>query len=140
MYYVVSYSISMKFDGTLIAIREPMKAALTEWKGRISPVFDVSGTVRIMDSDGCQQTVSIASDLPHGKLLFLKERQIDVLICGAISRRVREEAEALGIRVYSFVSGEIDDVWKAWKNGHLNNACYSMPGCRRCRRRRGHVN
>ena len=51
-----------------------------------------------------------------------------------------EHAEALGIRVSPFVSGEVQEVWEAWKNGHLDEACYSMPGCRRCRRRKGECN
>jgi predicted Fe-Mo cluster-binding NifX family protein len=114
-----------------------MKAAITEWQGRIAPVFDVSGTVMIYGSDGLEESYSMPTDCPQSKLSFLKERHIDILICGAISRRVREYAEELGIRVNPFVSGEVDEVWEAWKNGTLDNACYSMPGCRRCRRRNG---
>ncbi|WP_372808841.1 NifB/NifX family molybdenum-iron cluster-binding protein [Pontiella sp.] len=114
-----------------------MKAAITEWQGRIAPVFDVSGTVLIYGPDGLEESYSLPMDCPQSKLSFLKERQVDVLICGAISRRVREYAEELGIRVNPFVSGEVGEVWEAWKSGTLDNACYSMPGCRRCRRRNG---
>ncbi len=119
-----------------------MKVAITEWQGRVAPVFDVSGTVVILDKNGLAERESVAmpTDSPRSKLDFLKEQQVDVLICGAISRRVREQAEALDLRINPFVSGEVGEVWEAWKKGRLDNACYSMPGCRRCRRRQGRCN
>jgi predicted Fe-Mo cluster-binding NifX family protein len=119
-----------------------MKVAITEWQGRVAPVFDVSGTVLILDKDGGVdgESVAMPTDCPQSKLAFLKERQVDVLICGAISRRVGEHAEALGMRINPFVSGEVGEVWDAWKKGRLDQACYSMPGCRRCRRRQGRCN
>lgn len=84
--------------------------------------------------------MALPADYPESKLAFLKEQQVDVLICGAISRRVQKYAEELGIRVNPFVSGEVREVWEAWKSGQLDEACYSMPGCRRCRRRNGQCN
>lgn len=118
-----------------------MKVALAEWQGRIAPVFDVAGTVLVLDTESdLEQSVSIPTDDPHSKINILKEHKIDVLICGAISRRVREYAEELGLRVHPFISGEVGEVWEAWKSVMLDQACYSMPGCRRCRRRQGHFN
>jgi len=120
--------------------RVVMKAAITEWQGRIAPVFDVTGTVLIIEADGQKKSVAMPTDCPQSKLAFLKEQQVGILICGAISRRVREYAEELGIRINPFVSGEVGEVWAAWKSGTLDDACYSMPGCRRCRRRNGQCN
>jgi predicted Fe-Mo cluster-binding NifX family protein len=114
-----------------------MKVAITEWQGRVSPVFDVAGTVSIHTKNGYEETAHLPHDCPQNKLHLLKDHEIDVLICGAISRRVREYAEELGIRVNPFVSGEVGEVLEAWKSGTLENACYSMPGCRHCRRRQG---
>ncbi len=116
-----------------------MKVAITEWQGRIAPVFDVAGTVFIIEKEtgSTEETVTLPAGNPRNKLVFLKERGVDVLICGAITRRMREYAEELGIRINPFVSGEINEVWAAWKTGTLDNACYSMPGCNRCRRRNG---
>ncbi|MDF7822913.1 NifB/NifX family molybdenum-iron cluster-binding protein [Pontiellaceae bacterium B12227] len=116
-----------------------MKAAITEWQNRVAPVFDVAGTVLLIETDAeeLQESISLPSGNPRNKIAFLKEQEVDVLICGAITRRMREYAEELGIRINPFVSGEIDEVWDAWRNGTLDQACYSMPGCRRCRRRKG---
>jgi len=117
-----------------------VKAAITEWQGRIAPVFDVSGTARIHGPHGETESLALPMESPQGKLDFLGGQQVDVLICGAISRRVREHAERLGIRVNAFVSGDVEAVWAAWQSGTLDNACYSMPGCHRCRRRRNMTN
>lgn len=114
-----------------------MKAAITEWQGRVAPVFDVAGTALIIQADGQKESVSMPTDSPQSNLAFLKERQVNVLICGAISRQVQAYAESLGIRVTPFISGEVSNVWNAWKNGKLDEACYSMPGCRHCRRKQG---
>lgn len=101
-------------------------------------MFDVAGTVSIHTEDGHETTLPLPIDCPQSKLNFLKDNQIDVLICGAISRRVQEYAESLGIRVNPFISGEVGEVLTAWKNGTLEDARYSMPGCRRCCRRQRH--
>lgn len=118
-----------------------MKVALIEWQGRIAPVFDVAGTALLAETDSeWQEPLSLPTDHPQSKLEALKAQQVGVLICGAISSPVRDYAEALGIRVNPFVSGDVHDVWNAWKSGTLSEACYSMPGCRRCQRRRGQCN
>jgi predicted Fe-Mo cluster-binding NifX family protein len=119
-----------------------MKAAITEWQGRVAPLFDVAGTALVVESTpaGCsiaEQRVSLPMDCPHSKISMLEGLQVDTLICGAISRPVRECIEARGIQVYPFVSGEIDVVIEAWRQGQLEQADFAMPGCRRCRRRKG---
>lgn len=114
-----------------------MKAAITEWQGRIAPVFDVARTAWIIGDDGEKAAISLPISCPQSKLELLKEHGVTVLICGAISRRVQEYAESLDIRITPFISGEMDEVWDAWRGGTLDNACYSMPGCARCQRRKG---
>lgn len=117
-----------------------MKVAITEWQGRIAPVFDVAGTAWILGDDGEKTSISLPETCAQRKLDLLKEHGVTVLICGAISRRVQDYAESLNLRVNPFISGELDEVWEAWKSGSLNQACYAMPGCGRCRRRRGKCN
>lgn len=120
-----------------------MKVAITAWQGRVAPVFDVAGTVFVVDSstgstDG--PGIGLSHHSPHLKIAELEALQVEVLICGAISRRVRECIEARGIRVHAFVSGAIDDVVDAWRAGKLEQTAFAMPGCRRCRRRQGNCN
>lgn len=122
-----------------------MKAAITEWQGRVAPLFDVSGTVLVVEStpegySPAEPRVRLPLDGPHSKISTLEDLQVDTLICGAISRPVRESIEARGIKVYPFVSGEIDEVVAAWRQERLEQAAFTMPGCRRCRRRQGQCN
>lgn len=111
-----------------------MKIAVTEWHGRVAPLFDVAGTIVLADADGAPER--LAFDGPGGRVAFLKQHGVDVLICGAISPLPRQQAETQGIQVQAFVSGEIRDVLEAFKTNRLDEPDFTMPGCRRCRRRR----
>lgn len=114
-----------------------MKAAFTEWNGRIAPLFDVAQTVRVVEagmSDKSEEKVlGLPLGSPEAKVTFLVEHAVDVLVCGAISREVRERAEAEGIEVCSFTAGRIRPVVNAWMHGNLDQAHFSMPGCRKKR-------
>ncbi|VGO22387.1 hypothetical protein SCARR_04470 [Pontiella sulfatireligans] len=102
-------------------------------------MFDVAGTVVLMDADGGMNTSNLGgpADSPQSRIAFLEDHQVDVLICGAISRPLIQQAEAHGIQVQAFVSGEIHDVLEAFKSNQLDQPGFSMPGCRRCQRRQG---
>jgi predicted Fe-Mo cluster-binding NifX family protein len=65
-----------------------------------------------------------------GRANQIKDRQIDVLICGAISRSLEASLISLGIRVYAFMRGSVEDVLAAYQNGNLDHAVFAMPGCR----------
>lgn len=116
-----------------------MKTALTCWKGRIAPVFDVArqvcivrtGSGRVLD----ETTAALPADGPAAKVHRLTELGIDVLICGAISQSLQKMAEAHGIRVIAFVAGEVRDVLAAWMEDTIDNSVFAMPGCRGRRRR-----
>lgn len=111
-----------------------MKVAITEWQGRVAPMFDVAGTVVLTDAEGLIRA-SLPNDGPQSRIAFLKKHQIDVLICGAISRPLIQQIETGGIQVQAFVSGEIHDVLDAFKTNQLDQPGYAMPGCNSCRRR-----
>ncbi len=97
-------------------------------------MFDVSRKVRLLEvrngsvvSAGDQ---SLPEEDPDSKLRRLAALGADTLICGAISRKVREMALARGFTLIPFVAGEVESVTEAWLNGTLNQAVYRMPGCR----------
>lgn len=111
-----------------------MKLAIAIWNSRISPVFDVSRKVRLVEvnngsvvSAGDQ---SLPEEDPDLKLRRLAALGADTLICGAISTKVREMALARGFTLIPFVAGEADSVIEAWLTGTLDQAVYRMPGCR----------
>lgn len=111
-----------------------MKIALSIWKDCISTVFDAADQLLIFESDGTngykRATIKLISTDVTGRVSEMKEQQIDILICGAISRPLENLLMSLGIRVFSFVRGSVEDVWNAYQNNRLEQAPFALPGCR----------
>jgi predicted Fe-Mo cluster-binding NifX family protein len=112
-----------------------MKVALSVWKEDISTVFDSADQLLVLELDGadCRKQTVIrlnAADV-LGRANQIKEKQIDVLICGAISRSLENALTSQGIRVYAFVRGSVEEVYAAYKKGELDQAIYALPGCQR---------
>jgi len=119
-----------------------VRIALTVWNGRIAPVFDVAGTIRLVErgESGAEQDRLIS--LPHGsgmisRVATLVEYKIDVLVCGAVSRPVHRMLADSGIKVHSFVAGDTDEVLEALLTGSLEEKPFFMPGCGHGRGGRG---
>lgn len=116
-----------------------MKIAISSWNGRVSPVFDVSRQVAVMEAkDGKiinRQEHDLESGEFYAKVIRLTELGIDTLICGAVSRPLADMIIARGIRLVPFVAGETDQVAKAYLAGNQLNTSFAMPGC--CGRRQG---
>ncbi len=122
-----------------------MKAAFTVGQERIAPVFDVTGTALVVESDGLKILSREGVLLPDGSAEVKVDRLVGLgvehLICGAISRPVQLSASKQGIVIHPFVSGRIEEILSAWLEGSLDDSNYRMPGCgrqgrRRCRRRK----
>lgn len=117
-----------------------MKIALAVWNGRISPVFDVSRDLLVVDiEDGCvvdRIHVHFSNDQPMHKIRRLVEMEVSMLLCGAVSRQLAASLEANGIRLMAFVSGEVESVIAAYVKGKLPSPEMSMPGCCPARKRR----
>lgn len=117
-----------------------MKVALAVWNDRISPVFDVSRELLVVDvKDGSvveRIGVHFSSDQPMHKVQRLVEMEVAVLLCGAVSRQLAATLEANGISLLAFVSGDVESVIGEYLKGRLPNPEMSMPGCRPARRRK----
>jgi len=119
-----------------------MRIALSAWAGQISPVFDSAEHVVFLDIQGektlYQINATLQSNSPIERIAELKAFGTDTLICGAVSRALAELVRGSGIRVISFVSGDVGTVLDAFLNGTLPSPELTMPGCwkRRERRRR----
>ncbi len=115
--------------------------ALASWKNRIAPVFDVARRLRIVESDSGrilrQSEESLPGYAPAANVHHLAGLGVDTLICGAISTQLEAMAEAYGIRVVSFVAGELEEVTRAWLNGTIGESTFAMPGCGNGRGRHG---
>jgi predicted Fe-Mo cluster-binding NifX family protein len=110
-----------------------MKVALTVWNGRISPVFDVSRKILILDvSHGSvtgQREEPLEGIDPVQKARKLVEWEVRKLICGAISRPLAGLFATYGIRTIPFIAGDAEEVIEAYLARKLPNRSMAMPGC-----------
>lgn len=107
--------------------------------GRIAPVFDTADRATIVSLDDHGRTTRCEQPLeppPARALLRLREGGVSALVCGAISRPMEQVAASCGLRLVSFVAGELDEVVRAWRDGRLDDGRFAMPGCRARRGRR----
>lgn len=117
--------------------------AFAQWEDRIAPVFDTARKVCIVVVDSgrvvSEAEETLPADSPLEKSGRLAELGVDVLVCGAISRPLRQLVAAYGIAVTPFVTGRVREVIPAWLKGRLSRAAFVMPGCggHGRRRRRG---
>ena len=121
-----------------------MKVAISDWQGRISPVFDVAGNLLVADvQDGAvcdRQTLKLKAKGLQARADFLAQWGVEVLICGAISWPLELALSNAGVEVVPQTCGEVEDVLAAFVAGRLSQSAFLMPGCcgRRGRfRRRG---
>jgi predicted Fe-Mo cluster-binding NifX family protein len=109
-----------------------MRAALTVWEGRVSPVFDVSREAEILTVEKGELVAryleNIEAPTSTLKVNRLLDLGVDTLVCGAISEPVQRELTTRGVRVLGFVAGEIDEVLRAFLAGSLPAPALSMPG------------
>ena len=122
-----------------------MRTAFPYWHSRLAPVFDTARQILLADSESAVITHQWEEVLPaieaSLKILRLVEMQVDTLVCGAISRPLRQMAAAHGITVIPFVAGELEEIIRSWTAGRFEAETFAMPGCcgGRGRRLRGRM-
>jgi predicted Fe-Mo cluster-binding NifX family protein len=118
-----------------------MKVALAIWNERIAPVFDAASQVLIVDvCDGKindSKKIQLSSEIAMNKIIQLADLNVSMLVCGAISNPLLNQANAYGIKVNAFVSGQIAEILQALLQNRLDDKQFVMPGCTRRRRWRG---
>lgn len=112
-----------------------MRTAFSLWNERIAPVFDVARHLWIVDAaDGCiisQTGRRFSSDDPQERALRLTTLQVEQLVCGAISRNAHHALVERGIRVISFIAGDLEHVIHACLSDQLSSGLLNMPGYHR---------
>jgi len=116
-----------------------MKVAIPVWQSRISPVFDVARRLLVLDVDNGREISrsecfmdNLSSD-SHARVLI--ELNIDVLLCGAISRHLANEIMASGIEIVSLLTGPVEELLGHYIAKKPLEAHFLMPGRRACRHR-----
>ena len=91
-----------------------MRVAVTVFGSTVSPLFDAAQLLLLADIEHgkvCKlRRESISSLDLTDRLLMLADRRVQVLVCGAISSLLHNALSQRGIRVYPWVSGEVDQV------------------------------
>lgn len=91
-----------------------MNIAVTIWGSRISPVFDSSGKLMITTTRHgkieSRRIVPFDPQYPAGYMRILRQNDVDVLICGAITNAHAQMIKAGDIHLVSFVTGNFDNV------------------------------
>lgn len=117
-----------------------MQVAIPVWQDRVSPVFDTARTVLLLGIEGGREVersiMHLMQGFPPLRVRRLRDRGVELLICGAISRPFAHLCEGAGIRVIPWVAGQVDEVLAAFLDDRLPDPSFTMPGCCRARRRR----
>ena len=116
-----------------------MIVAISDWEGRVSPVFDVAGRLLVVQVATDHSTVrrheQLFEQVPADRVRQLTTWGVNILLCGGISYGLRESLEQAGVTVIPHVCGSVEEVLQAYLENKLPNDRFLMPGC--CRRRRG---
>ena len=100
-----------------------MQVALTVWEGRISPLFDATRMLLVVDVKGNQIAEKhyepLDCDSAFSRASKLDDLGIKTLICGGISDGFANLIEGTGIKIIPFVSGTVNEVLEAYLAGSL---------------------
>ena len=80
-----------------------MRVAFAAWNDRITPVFDVTRRVHVVDTDGRRRVLeeseeALDDETAAGRAARLAGMGIDALVCGAISRPRRRSSRPTASR------------------------------------------
>jgi len=110
-----------------------MKIGLTVWEDKISPVFDSSSRLMIVDlNEGNTGNIKYeAFDSSQLSLFIGQLNLLDVysLICGAISEFPWKILTNSDIKVFPFIAGDAMDLVDAIAKGDAIIPKFLMPGC-----------
>jgi predicted Fe-Mo cluster-binding NifX family protein len=116
-----------------------MRLGIATHEGRVSPVLDVAQRLRVVRIEGAtptdQRDVALAAQSLCGRVQVIQATEIDVLICGALSRPLEAALASSGIRVVAQLCGDVEAVLQAYLAGRLRERAFRMPGCSGQRRR-----
>lgn len=107
-------------------------------QSRVAPVFNWCSKVLILPEDATESATGEEVDLacasdPFTRLKILREKEVTLLICGALSPELLEYAQHLNISVTCGVAGEIEQVLHAHRFHQLDKPQFRLPGCFRGR-------
>ncbi len=111
-----------------------MNLGIPVWEDKISPVFDTSIKLLVLQIDGQKEIARTEINLEREDIMIrcqqLQELKINTLLCGAISRDLFRLLTTANIEVISWISGPLEKIINSYLNGDLSFSEYHMPGYR----------
>lgn len=118
-----------------------MRIAIPTWDDKISPVLDTASKLLVVEVKDKKEASRFEIYLDEQELsrrcVRIRGMEVDILICGAVSRPFSRMLMASGIDIIQDISGNPEDVLNAYLHGNLLYAGFLMPGCRRHTERHG---
>ncbi|MCP4677383.1 MAG: hypothetical protein GY854_18085 [Deltaproteobacteria bacterium] len=91
-----------------------MKIAVPRFEEEVAPCFDYSVNIVVFtiqnDNIIAEKKFTLSSQNTVDRIRLLRDQEVDVLICGGIQDRFEDMVKANGIRVISWVSGNVEDL------------------------------
>ncbi|NNL78380.1 MAG: hypothetical protein HKO68_18770, partial [Desulfobacterales bacterium] len=110
-----------------------MITALTVWENRISPVFDSSHKLLVVQIENNKianrHLEPFNPNLPSHFADRLEAIGVEILICGAISQLPAYIIEVIGIELIPFITGNTDEVLERLAKNQPIVPEFLMPGC-----------
>ena len=108
-----------------------MNIAIPVWNNCVSSAFDFANRLLLVDiqngSENNRKEISLSTNSIPQKANKLKTLEVDVLICGAISRSLASQVTSHGIEVLAYVLGPVDEILRAYLMGQLGQPRFAMP-------------
>ncbi len=110
-----------------------MRIAVSIWEDKVSPLLDTASKLLVIEN-ALQREISrfevylLEQDISQ-RCHFIRGLNINVLICGGVSRQLSGLLEASGINVISGISGPAKDIIESYLQETLGDSTFFMPGC-----------
>lgn len=111
-----------------------MKICLAIYKDRITTLLENTCFFRIFEYENTEQELLDAGEIllsrdcsQTSRIYALITANIDILICGGLSKTNKILFSNYKIQVFDWICGDTNQVLQAWKDNNLHN--YIMPGC-----------
>ena len=112
-----------------------MRIALPIWEDKLSPLLDTASRLLVLHEEGGVNSdrfeVSLDGMDLHTRCVRIQALEIQILICGAISRLFSGMLHGSGVQVISGISGGAEDVLQAYRLESLSDPIFLMPGYKR---------
>lgn len=109
-----------------------MRVAIPIWENKISPVLDTASKLMVVEvgvlDDASRFEIAFVKEDIASRCALVRNLDIDVIICGAVSRSFSSMLTASGVQMIPGISGPVEKVLAAYLDGRLESAGFFLPG------------